>query len=67
MIYEVVINHLIYVYIITSALRVIVALYLFIIYNRMMQSNFITQYIPSKHDHMGPMWAIGGQIAIWVL
>ena len=22
---------------------------------------------PSKHDHMGPMWAIGGQIAIWVL
>ena len=23
--------------------------------------------IPSKHDHMGPMWAIGGQIAIWVL
>ena len=24
-------------------------------------------YQPSKHDHMGPMWAIGGQIAIWVL
>ena len=23
--------------------------------------------VPSKHDHMGPMWAIGGQIAIWVL
>ena len=22
---------------------------------------------PSKHDHMGPMWAIGGRIVIWVL
>ena len=22
---------------------------------------------PNQHEHMGPMWAIGGQIAIWVL
>ena len=30
-------------------------------------SGWLKKLFPIKHDHMRPMWAIGGKIAIWVL
>ena len=41
-------------------------LYCMVNHRVLMNHRMIYQH-PSKHDHMGPMWAIGGQIAIWVL